>query len=102
MGDGSHYWASGNWYVAEGRADEFLARWTEFLTWTKETNEGFQWARLIRERREPNHFISLSAWRDLDSLKGWRNHPEFEALFDRCCALCTQMQTASYELAGEI
>ncbi|MER6128987.1 antibiotic biosynthesis monooxygenase family protein [Streptomyces sp. NPDC001795] len=99
MAEDSRYWASGDWHVADGKAEEFLERWTEFLTWTKEANDGFLSARLIRQRHEPNHFISFSWWRDLESLKGWRNHPEFEVLFENCRALCTDVRTAGYELA---
>ncbi|MFJ6633744.1 antibiotic biosynthesis monooxygenase family protein [Streptomyces sp. NPDC091376] len=100
--DGSRYWASGNWRVAEGNAEEFLERWTEFLTWTKESVDGFLWARLIRDRHEPAHFVSFSSWRDLDSLKSWRTHPEFAPLFTACRALCTDSATGSFELARAV
>ncbi|MFE3329527.1 antibiotic biosynthesis monooxygenase family protein [Streptomyces sp. NPDC059176] len=102
MAEESRYWASGNWRVAEGRAEEFQERWTEFLTWTRESVDGFQWARLIRDRHEPEHFVSFSSWRDLESLKSWRGHPEFEALFGACRALCTEMRTAGFELARSV
>ncbi|WP_405808026.1 antibiotic biosynthesis monooxygenase [Streptomyces sp. NBC_00210] len=99
MAEDTRYWASGSWHVTDGKADEFIERWTEFLTWTKQANEGFLTARLVHDLSDPNHFVSFAAWRDLDSLSGWREKPEFERLFGGCRALCTNMHGSNYEVA---
>lgn len=96
------YWSSGRWQVKEGNADEFIDRWREFLTWTKEENKGFLGARLIRDLRNPNSFVSFAAWQDLDSMRAWQSSPEFTKRFNTAYALCEDMQSGGYERVVEI
>lgn len=96
------YWASGNWRVTDGKAEEFIARWTEFLTWTKAANDGFETARLIRDLQDPQHFVSFASWRDPESMAAWKNRPEFVEHFGSCRALCTDMQGGGYQLARAV
>ncbi|WP_416986242.1 antibiotic biosynthesis monooxygenase family protein [Streptomyces sp. T028] len=96
------HWSSGNWQVKEGRADEFVELWREFLTWTKEANDGFLGARLIRDLRSPDHFVSFAAWRDLDSMRAWQGSPDFGERFKAVHALCDDMQSGGYELVCDI
>jgi heme-degrading monooxygenase HmoA len=96
------YWSSGNWQVKDGMADEFIDRWREFLTWTKEANRGFLGARLIRNLSTPNSFVSFAAWQDLDSMREWQGKPEFAERFSACRALCEDMQSGGFELACDI
>ena len=102
MADDSRYWASGNWQVTNGKADEFVERWKEFLTWTREANDGFLSARLVRDLNDPHHFVSFASWRDVDSLNAWRQKPEFAERFGSCRALCAGMQGSNYALACAI
>ncbi|MFJ7066507.1 antibiotic biosynthesis monooxygenase family protein [Streptomyces sp. NPDC101115] len=99
MSEDSKYWASGDWQVSEGDADEFVDRWRAFLTWTKEANDGFLSARLIRDLNEPRHFVSFSSWRDPAAMKEWQSKPEFAELIGACRALCDDMSSGGYELA---
>ena len=96
------HWSSGRWQVKKGNADEFVERWREFLTWTKEANEGFLGARLIRDLRNPNAFVSFAAWQDLHSMRAWQGSPEFKERFDATYVLCDDMQSSGYELVVEI
>jgi hypothetical protein len=57
-------WASGNRVVSERNREEFLARWTEFLQWTRDTVSGFAGAVLIRDADDPTHFTSFARWKD--------------------------------------
>ncbi|MFJ7155843.1 antibiotic biosynthesis monooxygenase family protein [Streptomyces sp. NPDC101118] len=98
MTEDSRYWASGNWQVSDGSADEFVERWKAFLSWTKEANDGFLGARLVRDLNEPNHFVSFSAWRDPAAMKEWQGRPEFTEAFGACRALCDDMHSGGYEL----
>jgi hypothetical protein len=41
MTQDSGSYASGNWRVTEGKEDEFIARWTEFLGWHERTCPGW-------------------------------------------------------------
>ncbi|WP_405598492.1 antibiotic biosynthesis monooxygenase [Streptomyces sp. NBC_01410] len=96
MVEETKYWASGSWHVAEDKAEEFIERWTTFLTWTREANEGFVTARLIHDLNDPDHFLSFAEWRDVDSLNAWKNKPEFAEYFGGCRALCSQMHAGNY------
>jgi heme-degrading monooxygenase HmoA len=41
----------------------FTDRWTAFLKWTQETQEGFEGARLVADEADPHHFLSVGEWR---------------------------------------
>jgi heme-degrading monooxygenase HmoA len=88
--------------VKEGRAEDFVGMWREFLTWTEEAHEGFLGARLIRDLRDPHHFVSFAAWQDLDAMRAWQGSPDFKERFDSVYALCEDMQSGGYELACDI
>lgn len=96
------HWSSGSWQVREGKADEFVERWREFLTWTKEANKGLLGARLIRNLSSPSTFVSFAAWEDLDSMRAWQGSPEFAERFSACRELCDDMQSGGYELTCDI
>ncbi|MFF3328483.1 antibiotic biosynthesis monooxygenase family protein [Streptomyces sp. NPDC002888] len=98
----SKFWSSGNWHVRTGQAEEFVERWQEFLTWTKENNDGFLGARLIRNLGSPDSFVSFAAWQDLASMRAWQNSPEFTKRLGACRALCEDMQSGGYELAAAV
>ncbi|MFI5794398.1 antibiotic biosynthesis monooxygenase family protein [Streptomyces sp. NPDC051677] len=96
------HWSSGKWQVTAGRADEFIERWRDFLAWTGKENQGFLGARLIRDLKDPNSFVSFAAWQDLDSMRAWQGSPGFKERFDAAYALCEDMQSSGYELVVEI
>lgn len=102
MTEQSKYMASGNWQVTGGKAAEFIDRWTEFLTWTKEANDGFRSARLIRDLQDPDHFVSFASWRDPAAMDAWKNKPEFAEHFGSCRALCEDMQGGGYQVTRVI
>src|SRR5204863_2230708 len=53
----AEHYASGNWHVQEGKEDEFITRWTQFLEWTREDHPALESARLIRDAGDLRHFI---------------------------------------------
>ena|SRR5436309_130551 len=59
--------ASGNWHVAVGNESEFLARWQEFLEWTKASIPGFITASLLRDSEDPRNFVSVAKWESPDA-----------------------------------
>ena len=77
MADGRDHYASGNWTVKEGRAEEFITRWKSWLTTSAQNVPGFGSATLIRDIYNPNHFISYSDWDDPKMRDQWKNTPEF-------------------------
>jgi heme-degrading monooxygenase HmoA len=96
MADGDSF-ASGNWFVSEGNEDEFVARWTDFLEWTRDNADGFRGASLLRSRREQGRFVSIAQWEDYSNQEGWRAKPEFAEKFGACRELCDDVQAGSFE-----
>jgi heme-degrading monooxygenase HmoA len=95
-------YASGDWVVAEGKEDEFLRRWTEFLEWTKAGAAGFIEAHLLRDAENARHFLSFSEWSDEASRASWRANDDFQSRFEAARSLCDSFSTYDYELATEV
>ena len=98
---GDHY-GSGNWVVAAGKDGEFIARWTEFLGWTRAAAPGLRWARLIQDDQNARHFISFASWESLEALASWRSLPEFAVKMGACRALCDDFRGGDYTVAATV
>jgi heme-degrading monooxygenase HmoA len=94
--------ASGRWLVTEGKEEEFLQRWTEFLRWSKAEASGFIEAHLLRDSESPRSFISLSEWTDAAARQGWKEQPAFRTHLDAARGLCDEFSASDYELATEV
>jgi heme-degrading monooxygenase HmoA len=99
---GEKAYTSGDWRVTEGREEEFVQAWTEFTSWSHENASGSEEFILIRQARDPRHFLSFGAWDSLDSVDTWRSRPEFADLLGRCRALCDEFDSADYVLAARV
>lgn len=99
--EGEHY-ASGNWLVAAGNEDEFLARWRAFLEWTRDSVPGFQTAMLIQDTDNPRHFISLAHWDSAEQRAAWKTNAGFREKMGACRALCDDMSGSDYTEAVSI
>ena len=95
-------YASGDWRVRPGSEDDFIARWTEFLDWTRESAPGLLSARLIRDADEPGHFVSFAEWQSLASLNAWRGLADFATKLGACRAICEDFRGTNYTLAVQI
>jgi heme-degrading monooxygenase HmoA len=98
---GEHF-ASGVWHVKQGNDDEFVARWTEFLEWSKASYPSMVVANLLRDRGTAGRYISYSEWSDEASRNEWKQAPEFKARMGACVALCEDMHGADYDLAASV
>ncbi len=92
--------ASGNWVVRAGCEDEFVARWTEFLQWTRAAAPGLHSVHLIRDLEDSRHFVSVASWDSADAMQRWRSVPEFAERLAACRALCDDFRGSSYTLAA--
>jgi heme-degrading monooxygenase HmoA len=99
MGEQTQHWASGNWTVTEGKEDEFMARWREWLEWSSQNVDGFISATLIRDAQNPRHFVSFSPWRDAAARDVWKASYGFRDGFAAARALCDDFQGGDFELA---
>jgi heme-degrading monooxygenase HmoA len=95
-------WASGNWTVTIGNEEIFVARWTEFLQWTKAEAPGFVQARLIHDTADPQHFISTALWTSAADRDAWRMLPGFTEHIAACRALCDNLRASDYVEAAVV
>jgi heme-degrading monooxygenase HmoA len=95
-------WASGSWTVTEGNEAEFVARWQEFLQWTKAEAAGFRSASLIHDQGKPSHFISVAQWESAEDVQAWRLLPGFATHFRACRELCEDLYAADYVLEVQV
>jgi heme-degrading monooxygenase HmoA len=101
MGDTNSY-ASGNWLVKEGNEEEFVARWNEFLEWTRDNAQGFGGANLIRDMSNPRHFLSFAEWADTESQQAWRSLDEFRQKLGACRELCEDFEGGAFTRATSV
>jgi heme-degrading monooxygenase HmoA len=101
MADGDSY-ASGTWVVKPGNEDQFVARWVEFLEWTRDNAHGFQGATLIREQDDTRHFVSFARWEHDDAQQEWRALPGFAEKIGACRELCEDMRGATFSEVASV
>lgn len=94
--------ASGNWHVAPGAADDFVARWREFLGWTRQIHPGLKSATLIRAESDPQHFISFATWASTEERNAWKQSEGFMERFSECRRLCNDFGGGDYTHVVEI
>ena len=49
-----------DWRVKQGREPEFVEKWKEIAAANKAQFDPNGWARLLRDQRDPAHFVSLA------------------------------------------
>lgn len=93
---------SGNWIAKEGKEDELVARWTEFVHWSIDAmgSDATETPVLIRETANLRHFISFGGWSDPETVTQWRQHPEFHERLGRCRELCDEFVAGDYTVAA--
>ena len=87
-----------DWHLWDGHERAFADHWTAFLEWTRETQEGFERARLVADEADPHHFISVGEWRGSTSRQAWADEPRFLGLFMPCLELCDDVQNSRFEV----
>jgi heme-degrading monooxygenase HmoA len=95
-------YTSGNWIVKEGSEKEFIARWTDFTQWALANAPGAESFVLIREVADPRRFVSFGAWEDAETVKAWRERPEFQQGLAACRALCEDFRPSDSTLAAAV
>ncbi len=98
----SEHYASGNWMVSENKEDEFIKRWSEFLTWTRETQPGLISASLTRRADDPSHFVSIAEWSDAAARAEWKKSAAFQERFGACRALCREFDGGDYDRVVQV
>jgi heme-degrading monooxygenase HmoA len=92
-------YTAGNWTVKRGREDEFVALWRELADWSA---RAFPDARgtLLRDREQPNRFLSFGPWESVEQIEAWRSAPEWQELVGRMRELLESFEPGTYDVAA--
>lgn len=93
-------YASGRWLVTEGKADEFVDRWTQWISEATQDAPGFRSAALLRSQGDSLRFTSISEWVDDPSLKAWKASPSFREHLASMKSLCDDFLGGDYDVAS--
>ena len=91
----------GIWQVKPGRADEFVAAWTELAEWSLRDAEGAMWAKLLRDTGDEHRFVSLGPWESLAAIESWRELDGWKDRVGRIRELLVSFEPATLDLVAE-
>jgi heme-degrading monooxygenase HmoA len=89
----------GLWTVRPGGEDEFVARWSELADWTSEHFPGR--GTLLRDRDQPNRFLSFGPWESVEQIERWRAAPEWQQAVADIRGLLESFEPGTYDVAAE-
>jgi heme-degrading monooxygenase HmoA len=89
-------YASGDWLVKQGREDEFVATWRDWLSRSSSGIAGFNRARLLRSNDDPGRYTSFSEWSDAQARDAWKQSPDFAEGFSTCKGLCDEFRGGDF------
>ena len=102
MGDQDKIYAAGIWQVRPGNEQAFIETWEEFSAWTALHQRGSGYGNLLQDIENPSRFISYGPWDSVESVRAWRQQPEFRKAIARFLDLCDQITPGTFRLvAGE-
>jgi heme-degrading monooxygenase HmoA len=70
-------YTTASWLPHPGHEDAFLDAWQQFANWSCHM-PGAQLAVLARDLRDPNRFVSLIGWDDLEDIHAWKGSIDFK------------------------
>jgi heme-degrading monooxygenase HmoA len=73
---------TGWWKPFPGQEEEFVEAWVEFGSWASGL-PGAGTARLTRDLRDPEHFVSFMEWESIEAVRGWKGSSEFKDRMSR-------------------
>ena len=73
---------TGWWKPFPGQEAEFVEAWVEFATWASEL-PGAGTARLTRDLRDPEDFVSFMEWESIEAVRAWKGSSEFKERMGR-------------------
>lgn len=95
-------YASGQWTVKSGKNDDFVKAWTDFVTWSTSTFDGFKDAVLLNDAGNPQHFLSVGQWDAKEGMDAWRADPGFQEHISNCVALCDDFKPFEFSVAAHV
>jgi heme-degrading monooxygenase HmoA len=94
-------YTSGTWRVKDGHEDDFIAAWTDFVSWAKE-QPGSQTFRLVRDVEDPSRFMSFAPWDSFEAQRGWKETEEFGTRMRRVREHVESFEPSTFELIAEV
>lgn len=93
--------ALGIWTVKEGHEENFVRAWRDFA---RRTQEDFPdaTATLLRDRDQPNRFVSFGPWDSLDQIERWRSSQTFQNGVGTIRDLLESFAASTLDVAVEI
>jgi heme-degrading monooxygenase HmoA len=67
----------GRWTVTPGQEDQFVEAWREMATRSAQEFPGASVV-LLRDRDQPNVFLSCGPWESLEQVEAWRASATFQ------------------------
>jgi heme-degrading monooxygenase HmoA len=91
----------GIWTVREGHGEDFVRAWRDLAEQTKEDFPDAT-ATLLRDRDQPNRFVSFGPWESLDQIEDWRGSKTFEDGVGRIRELLESFAPSTLDVAVEV
>jgi heme-degrading monooxygenase HmoA len=91
----------GVWTVKPGREDDFVAAWDALGQWTLERDYETH-GTLIRDRDNPQRFISFGPWRSAEEVERWRQDPGFAERFARVNDALDGFEPGTYDVVMRV
>jgi heme-degrading monooxygenase HmoA len=67
-----------DWVIREGREDEFVDLWTEFVDWSATETDAALGGMLLRDSSDPRRFFSIGPWRSAEEAHEWFRRPDLQ------------------------
>ncbi len=91
----------GVWRVKPGRADDFVAAWTEFAEWTSAHVPGAGSGTLLRDVDDGDRFVSFGPLESLDAIQSWRGMDGWAERIGRIRELLAGFEASTLESVVE-
>jgi quinol monooxygenase YgiN len=67
-----------DWLIHEGREEEFVQAWTEFVEWSLEEDAGAVGGMLLRDGADPRRFLSIGPWTNAGAAQSFFRNPDIQ------------------------
>ncbi|MGV8082754.1 MAG: antibiotic biosynthesis monooxygenase family protein [Coriobacteriia bacterium] len=91
-------YSSGDWLVKEGQEGLFGKAWEEFVR-SGDLSQLAGPVLLLQDTENPRHFRSFGLWANAESVRRWRDSPEFESHMVRLRVMLEEVDTELFEVA---
>jgi heme-degrading monooxygenase HmoA len=81
-----------DWLIREGREDEFVAAWAEFVDWSATDTDAALGGMLLQDSSDSRRFISIGPWSTAEAAYEWFRKPELEARSEQLRALSERFE----------